>query len=223
MFVYFRLAFNTIIVELLDKLQDKSSQLKLPNSICYWIIEYLTDRPQNVWIGNCMSGTITLSTGAIHSCPFFSPDTKDCTSRIHLSCSSGLQTTPLSKTAYLTVYKQLVTWCRQKKTIQRIIEFRKKKKHNLFMPKTVLSASLKVIQIPEYYLLKWVENTASIIKRLSKRLFFLQQLKKSNLPLALLVQFYTAIIELILSSSKFVWLVLFLLQPGGKCSVSLAL
>ncbi len=43
------------------------------------------------------------------------------------------------------------------------------------------------------------------VKKAQQRLFFLRQLKKLNLPPAHMTQFYSAVIELVLCSSKTVW------------------
>ena len=53
--------------------------------------------------------------------------------------------------------------------------------------------------------LKWELNISSLTKKAQQRMYFLRQLKKFNLPKAMMVHFYTAIIESILSSSTSVW------------------
>ena len=53
--------------------------------------------------------------------------------------------------------------------------------------------------------LKWELNIRSLTKKGQQRIFFLRQLKKFNLPKTMMVHFYTAIIESILTSSITVW------------------
>ncbi|KAJ0003124.1 hypothetical protein NQD34_018164 [Periophthalmus magnuspinnatus] len=53
--------------------------------------------------------------------------------------------------------------------------------------------------------LKWEPTISSLIKKAQHRMFFLQQLKKGKLPAQMMVQFYTAIVESILTSSITVW------------------
>ena len=53
--------------------------------------------------------------------------------------------------------------------------------------------------------LKWEQNISSITKKAQQRMFFLRQLKKFNLPKTMMVHFYTAIIESILTSSITIW------------------
>ncbi|KAK3518222.1 hypothetical protein QTP70_033927 [Hemibagrus guttatus] len=47
---------------------EKLSLLGLSTSLCNWILDFLTGRPQSVQIGNCISSTTTLSTGAPQGC-----------------------------------------------------------------------------------------------------------------------------------------------------------
>ncbi|KAK1788004.1 hypothetical protein P4O66_016477, partial [Electrophorus voltai] len=65
LFVYYSSAFNTIIPSLLT---TKWEDLRLHTSLCDWISNFLTDRPQSVRVGNCASSTLTLSTGAPQGC-----------------------------------------------------------------------------------------------------------------------------------------------------------
>ena len=54
--------------------------------------------------------------------------------------------------------------------------------------------------------LSWVEYITSTIKKAQQRMFFLRQLKKFNMPQKVMVEFYTAIIESILTSSITIYL-----------------
>ena len=53
--------------------------------------------------------------------------------------------------------------------------------------------------------LKWELNISSLISKAQQRMYFLRQLKKFNLPQTMMVHFYSAIIESILTSSITVW------------------
>ena len=53
--------------------------------------------------------------------------------------------------------------------------------------------------------LKWEQNIGSLIKKAQQRMFFLRQLKKFNLPKTMMVNFYTSIMESILTSSITIW------------------
>ncbi|KAK3573025.1 hypothetical protein QTP86_012239 [Hemibagrus guttatus] len=61
----FSSAFNTINLQYLIK---KLSLLGTNTSLCNWILDFLTGRPQSVRIMNSISSTTTLSTGAPHGC-----------------------------------------------------------------------------------------------------------------------------------------------------------
>src|SRR4029434_7194961 len=53
--------------------------------------------------------------------------------------------------------------------------------------------------------LRWAENITSTIKKAQQRMFFLRRLKKFNMPQKVMIEFYTAIIESILTSSINIW------------------
>ncbi|KAK1806293.1 hypothetical protein P4O66_000162 [Electrophorus voltai] len=61
LFIDFSSAFNTIVPQ---HLIGKLSLLGLNTSLCNWILDFLTGRPQFVRIGSSTSNTTTLSTGA---------------------------------------------------------------------------------------------------------------------------------------------------------------
>ncbi|KAK1793819.1 hypothetical protein P4O66_001545 [Electrophorus voltai] len=61
LFIDFSSAFNTIVPQ---HLIGKVSLLGLNTSLCNWILDFLTGRPQSVRIGSSTSNTTTLSTGA---------------------------------------------------------------------------------------------------------------------------------------------------------------
>ncbi|KAI3360426.1 hypothetical protein L3Q82_002332 [Scortum barcoo] len=83
LFVDFSSAFNTVIP---DKLILKLHNLGLPSSLCHWIRDFLTNRPQVVRIGDNTSSTLVLNTGTPQGCvlspALFTLFTSDC-SAIH--------------------------------------------------------------------------------------------------------------------------------------------
>ncbi len=76
----FSSAFNTIIPQ---QLIHKLVQLGLNTSLCNWLLDFLTGRPQAVRVGSNTSSTITLNTGAPQGCVLspllFTLLTHDCT------------------------------------------------------------------------------------------------------------------------------------------------
>ncbi|KAK1802560.1 hypothetical protein P4O66_004215 [Electrophorus voltai] len=117
LFVDYSSAFNTIIPSLLTtKLED----LGLHTSLCDWISNFLTERPQSVRVGNCVSSTLTLSTGAPQGCILspllYSLYTLDCTatssSTIIVNFAMGL-ISDNDERAYLEEIKHLENWCQE--------------------------------------------------------------------------------------------------------------
>ncbi len=82
LFIDFSPAFNTIIPQ---QLINKLNLLGLNNSLCNWILDFLTGRPQSVRVGHNTSSTTTLSTGAPQGCVLspllFTLLTHDCTAK----------------------------------------------------------------------------------------------------------------------------------------------
>ena len=141
LFVYFSSAFNTIIPEVLF---TKLTQLTVPASTCQWITNFLTDRKQQVRLGEITSSTRTVSSGATQGCVLspllFSLSTND--------CSSGHPSVQLLKfaddttiiglirdgdeSAYRREVDQLALWCSRYnlelnslKTVEMIVDFRR--------------------------------------------------------------------------------------------------
>jgi hypothetical protein len=81
-FIDYSLSFNTIAP---SKLINKLRILELNTSICNWILDCLTGRPQMVRVGNNTSATLTLNTGAPQGCVLslllYSLFTRDCMAR----------------------------------------------------------------------------------------------------------------------------------------------
>ncbi|KAK3533343.1 hypothetical protein QTP70_017177, partial [Hemibagrus guttatus] len=81
LFVDFSSAFNTIVPALL---RDKLFQLNVPDSMCSWLTDFLTDRRQFVRLGTHVSDLQHISTGSPQGCVLspllFSLYTNGCTS-----------------------------------------------------------------------------------------------------------------------------------------------
>ncbi|KAL0150730.1 hypothetical protein M9458_053953, partial [Cirrhinus mrigala] len=65
LFIDFSSAFNTIISQ---QLTQKLVQLGLNTSLCNWLLDFLTGKPQALWVGSNTSSTITLNTGTPQGC-----------------------------------------------------------------------------------------------------------------------------------------------------------
>ncbi|KAL0195017.1 hypothetical protein M9458_008589, partial [Cirrhinus mrigala] len=213
-FVDFSSAFNTIIP---DILQNKLSQLSVPTSICQWITSFLTDRQQLVRLGKLTSGTCTISTGAPQGCVLspllFSLYTNDCTSKdpsVKLLKFAD-DTTVIGlirdgdESAYRQEVEQLSLWRSHNnlelntlKTVEMTVDLRRKPP--VLTPLTIMNStvaavdSFKFLGTNIYQDLKWDIHIDSIVKKAQQSLYFLRQLKKFNLPQALMTQFYSAVI-----------------------------
>ncbi|XP_049579031.2 uncharacterized protein [Syngnathus scovelli] len=140
LFVDFSSAFNTIVPQ---RLICKLDELGLSTSLCNWILDFLCQRPQVVRVGDKISASITLSTGAPQGCVlsplFFTLLTHDCTAtysdnRIVKFADDTLVglITKGDETRYRSEVDLLTTWCRDNnlllnvnKTKEIIVDFRK--------------------------------------------------------------------------------------------------
>ncbi|KAK3546944.1 hypothetical protein QTP86_005334 [Hemibagrus guttatus] len=118
--------------------------------------------------------------------------------------------------AYRGEIDRLVSWCSTNnlelnslKTVEMTVDFRK---NPAPLPPVILCASPVSSAESFCFLgttitkeLKWEQNIRSLTKKAQQRMYFLRQLKKFLLPVKMLVNFYTAIIESVLTSSITVW------------------
>ncbi|KAK3556662.1 hypothetical protein QTP70_011926 [Hemibagrus guttatus] len=225
LFVDFSSAFNTIIPALL---RDKLLQLNVPDSMCSWITDFLTDRRQFVRLGTHVSDLQHISTGSPQGCVLspllFSLYTNGCTSG-HQSVKLlkfADDTTLISlisdgdESAYRGEIDRLASWCSTNnlelnslKTVEMTVDFRKDPAPRppvILCDSPVSSAeSFCFLGTTITKELKWEQNIRSPTRKAQQRMYFLRQLKKFLLPVKMLVNFYTAIIESVLTSSITVW------------------
>ncbi|KAK3568555.1 hypothetical protein QTP86_008747 [Hemibagrus guttatus] len=147
-------------------------------------------------------------------------------------CTSGHQSVKLLKfaddttliglisdgdeSAYRGEIDRLVSWCSTNnlefnslKTVEMTVDFRKDPAPRppvILCDSPVSSAeSFCFLGTTITKELKWEQNIRSLTKKAQQRMYFLRQLKKFLLPVKMLVNFYTAIIESVLTSSITVW------------------
>ena len=231
LFLDFSSAFNTIIPQQLIR---KLHQLELSTSLCNWLLDFLSERPQAVRVGNNTSSSITLSTGAPQGCVLspllFTLLTHDCTTTYSTNhmVKFADDTTPLvglvtkdDETHYRNEVNRLTTWCRDNnlllnvsKTKEIIVDFRRG--HTQHPPLTINGAAVERVSSTKFLGvhisedLSWTTNTASLAKTAQRRLYFLRKLKRASAPPPILCTFYRGTIESILSSCVAVW--------GGSCT-----
>uniref|UniRef100_A0AAV2JRZ0 Alkylated DNA repair protein AlkB homologue 8 N-terminal domain-containing protein n=1 Tax=Knipowitschia caucasica TaxID=637954 RepID=A0AAV2JRZ0_KNICA len=120
------------------------------------------------------------------------------------------------ESSYRREVDRLVSWCsgnnlelNAQKTVEMIVDFRKSTVPP--PPPSVMDSPITSVESFRFLGttitqdLKWEPTISFLIKKAQQRMYFLRQLRKAKLPAQMLVQFYTAIIESILTSSITVW------------------
>ncbi len=137
----FSSALNTVVPH---KLVNKLRNLGLTTKLCSWILDFLTNRPQNVRVGDYISSTLTLvPQGCVLSPALFTLFTHDCTP-IYSSNSMvkfADDTTVVGlisgndETHYNKEVQHLVMWCSDNdlvlnttKTKEIIVDYRRTRK-----------------------------------------------------------------------------------------------
>ncbi len=227
LFIDFSSAFNTIIPQ---QLITKLNLLGLNASLCNWILDSLTGRPQSV--GHNTSSTTTLSTDAPQGCVLslllFTLLTHDCTAKFssNLIIKFADDTTVVGlisnndETPYREEVAQLVEWCgannlslNVSKTKEVVMDFRRNSVDH--PPLTIDSSTVKRVSSTKFLRehitedLTWTTNTTSLSKKAQQRLHVL---RRASLPPPILTTFYRGTIESVLTSCITVWY--------GNCSTA---
>ncbi len=212
LFIDFSSAFNTIIPQ---QLINKLNLLGLNNSLCNWILDFLTGRPQSVRVGHNTSSTTTLSTGAPQGCVLspllFTLLTHDCTAKFSSNhiIKFADDTTVVGlisnndETHYREEVAQLAEWCgvnnlslNVEKTKEVVMDFRRNSVDH--PPLTIDSSTVERVSSTKFLGvhitedLTWTTNTMSLSKKAQQRLHFLRRLKRASLPPPILNTFYRA-------------------------------
>lgn len=231
LFIDFSSAFNTIIPQ---QLIQKLDRLGLNTSLCNWLLDFLTGRPQAVRVGKNTSSTITMNTGAPQGCVLssllFTLLTHDCTPMYSTNhfVKFADDTTVVGlisnndKTNYRNEVCQLARWCSDnslslnvEKTMEIVVDFRRVRTQH--PPLTINSAAVERVSSTKFlgvHITKdisWTINTASLVKKAQQCLYFLRKLRKARVPVPIMRSFYCGTIESILSSCIIVWF--------GNCTI----
>ncbi len=219
LFIDYSSAFNTIVP---IKLTSKFTGLGLNTSLCDWIQDCLTGRPQVVKVDQFPSNSITLNVGAPQGCVLspllYSLYTHDCMSS-HRSTSIikfaddtvvlGLISNN-DETAYLGEVERLTSWCQDNclslnvsKTKELIVDFRKRH----LLPYTPLMISGTPVERVSSFMylgvnisedLTWTTHIQTQVKNL-------RQLRKFRVSPTILKTFYSGTIESVLTQCISVW------------------
>ncbi len=180
--INFSSAFNTIIPQ---QLINKLSLLGLNNSLCNWILDFLTGRPQSVRVGHNTSSTTTLSTGAPQGCVLspllFTLLTHDCTAKFSsnhiIKFADDTSVVGLisnnDETHYREEVAQLAEWCgtnnlslNVEKTKEVVMDFRRNPVDH--PPLTIDTSTVERVSSTKFLGvhitedLTWTTNTKSI-------------------------------------------------------------
>ncbi len=216
LFIDYSSAFNTIVP---TKLAAKLSDLGLNTTLCDWIQDFLTGRPQVVKMGQFTSNSITLNVGAPQGCVLspllYSLYTHDCVSS-HSSTSIvkfaddtvvlGLISNN-DETAYLGEVERLTSWCQDNclslnvsKTKELIVDFRKRQQRP-YTPLMISGTPVERVSSFKYLGVNISEDltwTAHIQTQVKKA-------RKFRVSPAILKTFYSGAIESVLTQCNSVW------------------
>ncbi|KAK1784721.1 hypothetical protein P4O66_003400 [Electrophorus voltai] len=187
------------------------------------------DRPQSVWVGNCVSSTLTLSTGAPQACVLspllYSLYIYDyiATSSSNIIVKFADDTVVMGlisdndERAYLEEIKHLENWCQENnlllnisKTKELIVDGSKKQERH-YQPVGISGTTVERVGSFRYLGvhilqdLSWSRHTNSLAKKARQRLYHLRCLRDFRLPSKVLRNVYTCTIESILMGNITVW------------------
>ncbi|KAK3543291.1 hypothetical protein QTP70_014050 [Hemibagrus guttatus] len=225
LFIDFSSAFNTVVP---SKLTAKLRDLGICTSICNCIMDFLTNRPQSVRLGNHISSTLILNTGVPQGCVLrpllYSLFTHDCVlwhnSNIFIKYEDDTtvdgRISNNNESAYREEIQSLSAWCSMNnltfnamKTKEFIVDFRKSNssRHSpIYINGSEIEhvSSFKFLGVHISEDLSWHLNISTLVRKVQQRLYFLR-LKKVHPSPKILTNFYHCIIEGILTSSITVW------------------
>ena len=239
LFIDFSSAFNTIIPQ---QLVQKRTDLGPSPSLCNWLLDFLTERPQAVRVNNNTSDTLILSTGVPQGCVLspllFTLLTHDCkpifsTNHIVKFADDTTVVGLISnndETNYRKEVNQLALWCQNnnlflnlEKTKEIVVDFRRTHRRPP-LPLTINGAavtqvtSTKFLGVTITEDLTWKNNTTALAKKAQQRLYFIRKLKRAGASPPIMLSFYRGATESILSSCITLWFGLVIIKSTFKLS-----
>lgn len=225
LFIDYSSAFNTVIPH---KLTHKLSTLGLHPTLCDWLLDFLTGRPQSVRIGNRTSARIITNIGTPQGCVLspilYTLFTYDCVAshKDNIILKFADDTAVIGRiaggdeAAYRREVASLVSWCgdnnlilNMEKTKEMIVDMRKERS----MHQPLFIQELEVERVSNFkYLgvhisedLTWKPHVTQLVKKAQQRLFFLRRLRRFGMSSDILNNFYNCVIESVLTNCITVW------------------
>ncbi|PIK41525.1 hypothetical protein BSL78_21628 [Apostichopus japonicus] len=226
LFVDFSSAFNTILPHILV---DKMCGCGINYNLTKWVLDFLTNRTQRVFVNGIVSSDIVMNTGAPQGCVLspvlFTLYTSDCRStqpNTHIvkfaddTCILGLIKKNGDETGYRHEISTFTNWCDENrlqlnvsKTKELVVDFRRRG-HRL---ERIEIRNEPVEQVHSYkYLgvsitekLEWGEHVNTVLAKTNQRMFFLRKLSLFRLDASLISLFYNAAIETIITFCLAAW------------------
>jgi len=226
LFIDYSSAFNT---NLPAKLHHKLiNTLRFPPTICDWLLDFSLDREQYVKVGNMKSSSLKISTGTPQGCvlspTLYSLFTFDCGAiddkNMVIKFADDTTICGFIKNgdecSYRAQIDHTIDWCSQNnltlnvsKTKEIVIDFRKRR--NTKLPIKIDNKDVEIVN--DFKLLgthithdlKWHHNILDIMKKSRQRLYFLRCLKSFHVHPNILMNFYRAIVEAVLTRSITIW------------------
>ncbi len=219
------LSFNTIQPHvLINRLLE---QFTLSNNIVGWILDFLTNRTQRVRVNGTLSDQVCSSTGSPQGCVLspllFILYTNMCQSKWEnrtilkyaddTFIASELQG---NKTSHGPIIDDFIKWCEESylqlnlsKTKDMIIDFRKQAHPHEVT--SIISQKIESVQSYKYLgtiidsKLNFEVNCEAVCKKGHKRLFCLRKLAHFHIDRTMMILFYRAFIESLLTFSLVSW------------------
>ena len=191
LFIDYSSAFKTIVP---TKLITKLRTLGLNTSLCNWILDFLTGRPQEVRVGNNTSAMLILNTGAPQGCVLspllYSLFTHNCMAKHDSNAIIKFADdttvvgliTDKGKTADGEEVRELAVWCQDNnlslnvsKTKELIMDYRKRRAEqapiNINRAVVERVESFKFLGVHITNELPWSKHTKTVVKRARQNLF----------------------------------------------------
>ena len=230
LFIDFSSAFNTIQPHILI---PKLKAMNFPDHITLWILDFLTERPQFVFIklqsSSFTSGLIITNTGApqgtVLAPVLFSIYTNDCQTLfknipiIKYADDTSIQaliSSDIDLTHYYNEIDRFVSWCDShylllnvKKTKELIFDFRKNNNthDNIVIKGEVVERVVKYKYLGVLFdeNLDWEANSKAVQSKVNQRVYFMYNVAKFNIDSKILSLFYESCIVSVITFCITAW------------------